>query len=599
MVEDDTFTYHVKQQSADQINKTTAQSLITKERTQKLDLLIHLLSNLAQALVVCGPEGIGKTTLLKILQERKTESWRYCVMQGNAFISFEAVQEQLIKAQSVQSLSTAPGRHTGQYKQIVLIIDNAGELVPGLISAIIQYAAANPVLRVIFALTHDELQVKSGSDRAIDDCHIVEIPSLSEKQCGDFLQHLSTKPYANLSFKAINDNMIAHIYRETHGVPGRIIAEVSGVSSGGAKKQVGKLKWILVFAVASAIAIALGIQWFISSATAPGIALPPASMQSSKSNDKQIIAPTAVEHKEDNIKAVSPQPESQIMLTLPPAQPIIQQQPVQANEGNKAIEPSVGVNLDNKNDQHTVALSEKPETASLVGDKQLGIDGLHPSIAPVQVSEQPIPPGGVQEKPKQAELNKKVNVVAPASAQDLETKAQPEPASTAEVGQKQNKKQSEVIQLKTADQLWAAREKLKQEELKKTATANSMEPFTPNKLETIQIPQKPVEIAAIPEGQVTGTVVPQKVEAEVLPLTETTGNFTLQLMVLSKQSSADDMVKKYPAFEPDIRVIRTIAKGKEKFILEYGSYPDAISANKAKESLPFEFRRALVRKIAR
>jgi len=257
MVEDDTFTYHVKQQPTDQVNKA-AQSLITKERTQKLDLLIHLLSNLTQALVVCGPEGIGKTTLLKILQERKTESWRYCLIQGNADVSFEAIQGQLFKAQSSKSV-----QYAGQYKQVVLVIDNAGELVPGLIAAIIQYAAANPVLRVIFALTHDELQVKRGSDRAIDDCHIVEIPPLSEKQCGDFLQHLSTKPYANLSFKAIGDNMIAHIYRETHGVPGRIIAEISGLSSGA--KPGGKLKWILVLAVAAAIVIALGVQWLISS----------------------------------------------------------------------------------------------------------------------------------------------------------------------------------------------------------------------------------------------------------------------------------------------------------------------------------------------
>lgn len=598
MVEDDTFTYHVKQQSAGQINKTTAQSLITKERTQKLDLLIHLLSNLAQALVVCGPEGIGKTTLLKILQERKTESWHYCLMQGNAFISFEAVQEQLVKVQSAQSLSTAPGRHAGQYKQTILIIDNAGELVPGLIAAIIQYAAANPALRVIFALTHDELQVKRGSDRAIDNCHIVEIPSLSEKQCGDFLQHLSTLSYANLSFKAINDNMIAHIYRETHGVPGRIIAEVSGGFSGGAKKKGGKLKWILAFAGATAVAIALGVQWLMSSAVAPGIALSPVSTQSSKSDDKQAVASVAVEHNEDNIKAESPQPESRIMLTLPPApaQPVTPQQSLPAKDESKTIEPSGDGNVDNKNDRQMVIPSAKPEASNAAVDKQPANIELHPLMtpAPIQVTALPVTPEGAQEKPKPPELNKTVNVVTPPAVQNPGTKTQTEQVNKADTGQKPNKKQLEVAQQKTADQLWAAREKLKQEEMNKAV--NSIEPLAPNKLETIQIPQKPVEIAAIPEGQVPGTVVPQKVEAEVLPLVETAGNFTLQLMVLSKQSSADDMVRKYPAFEPDIRVIRTIAKGKEKFILEYGSYPDAISANKAKESLPFEFRRALVRK---
>ncbi|MDO9047292.1 MAG: hypothetical protein Q7U66_06085 [Methylobacter sp.] len=642
--------------------------MITKERTQKLDLLIHLLSNLTQALVVCGPEGIGKTTLLKILQERKTESWRYCLIQGNADVSFEAVQEQLVKAQSgksVQSLSTA----SGQYKQVVLIIDNAGELVPGLIAAIIQYAAANPVLRVVFALTHDELQVKRGSDRVIDDCHIVEIPPLSEKQCGDFLQHLSTKPYANLSFKAIGDNMIAHIYRETHGVPGRIIAEISGLSSGA--KQGGKSKWILVLAAAAAIVIALGVQWLISSVIAPASpkaptvgALPPdltsmdggnaarlpgavAAMQSSKNHDKKAVAPVAVEQKADNTEVAPPRPEPPIMLALPPVQPVIQQQPAPApaNEAKDALEPSVEVSV-NRNNQQPVTPTARPEAASTTVDKQLTSDVLRSSaiasvspkaptlealppdltsrdggnaarlpgaVAAMPSSAHPMPRGAEQEKPKQSELSKTINNVESPVAQNSEIKAQSEPAKAVDVDRKQDKKQSDVAQQKMADRLWASREKLKQAELKKTV--NSVEPFTPNQLETIQIPQKPVDVAAIPEERVMEAAAPQQVEPgrigslpiATLPpppaveasLAPSANNFTLQLMVLSKQSSADDMLKKYPAMEPDIRVIRTIAKGKEKFILEYGSYPDAALANKAKQSLPFEFHRALVRKIVR
>ncbi|WP_333875398.1 SPOR domain-containing protein [Methylobacter sp.] len=626
MVEDDSFTYHVKQQSADQINKA-AHSLITKERTQKLDLLIHLLSNLTQALVVCGPEGIGKTTLLNILQGRKTESWRYCLVQGNAAVSFEAIQEQLVRA-----------RYEGQSKQVVLIIDNAGELVPGLIATIIQYAAANPALRVVFALTHDELQVKRGSDRAIDDCHIIEIPSLSEKQCGDFLQHLSTKPYANLSFKTINDNMIAHIYRETHGVPGRIIADISGVSSGA--KQGGKLKWILILAIAAAIVIALGIQWLLSSTprhTAPGIVLP---LESSKDNDKKVIAPpTAVEQKADNIEIAPPRPESQIMLPLPPVQPVIQQQSVPAtptpvrgpylspveNEGHDtkdALAPSVEVNV-NRNNQQPVTAPAKPESASSAVDKQLTNNALHSApIAPISIqATQPMPLGAEQQK--QSESVKATNDAQPPITQDLEIKAQPEPVRTIGVDQKLDKKQPDIAQQKMAERLWASREKLKQAELKKAI--NGVESITANKLETIQIPPKPVEITAVPEQRAIETTavpeqrtietaVPQQSEpgrigslptstlppslALEAPLASSANNFTLQLMVLSKQSSADDMIKRYPALGPDIRITRTIVKGKEKFILEYGSYPDAPSANKAKESLPFEFHRALVRKIA-
>ncbi|HEY8157286.1 MAG TPA: AAA family ATPase [Methylobacter sp.] len=607
MVDDDTFTYHVKQQPADQINKP-AQSLITKERTQKLDLLIHLLSNLTQALVVCGPEGIGKTTLLKILQERKTESWRYCLIQGNAAVSFEAVQERLFRAQSVQSSSTAAGRSAGQYKQVVLIIDNAGALVPGLIAAIIQYAAASPSIRVVFALTHDELQVKRVSDRAIDDCHVVEIPSLSEKQCGDFLQHLSTKPYANVSFNAISENMVAHIYRETHGIPGRIIAEISGLSSGA--KQGGKLKWLLVLVVATAIAIAVGVQWLMSSAIAPVSpkaptvgALPPASMQSSKDNTKEAMAPAAVEQKANSAEIAPPKPESQIMLPLPPVQQ-------SANESKDALEPSVEVNI-KRDDRQSVAPTVKPEAARIAADKPLASDASHSSaIAPVSVQSpaDPMPLGGEKGKPKQPELTKTVNSVEPPAAQNLEVKGQSVPTATVGVDQKPDKKQSDGAQQKTADQLWTSQEKLKQAELK--PPLNTVEPLTPS-----QVPQKPIKATAIPEERVIEAPTPQQtapgrtgslpiatlppslaVEASLPPSAD---SFTLQLMVLSKQSSADDMLKKYPAMGPDIRIIRTVAKGKEKFILEYGSYPDAASANKAKESLPFEFHRALVRKIVR
>ena len=46
-------------------------ALITLERFQKLDLLIHLITNLKSSLVLCGPKGIGKTRLLTELKISK------------------------------------------------------------------------------------------------------------------------------------------------------------------------------------------------------------------------------------------------------------------------------------------------------------------------------------------------------------------------------------------------------------------------------------------------------------------------------------------------------------------------------------------------
>lgn len=522
MVEDDVLW--MNQQPRDPINKaqinTTAHSLITKERMQKLDLLSHLLSNLTQPLVVCGPKGIGKTTLLSVLQERNTESWQYCPMQGNAGLSFEVILQQLTKAlgsQSGQSLSMALAQYQGRHKQAVLIIDNAGELVPGLITAIIQYAAANSILRVIFALTHDELQVKRGSDRAVDDCHVVEIPTLSEKQCGDFLRYLSAKPALNLSFKAISENMIAHIYRETHGVPGRVIAEISGASSA---KQGGKMKWMLPLVVVAACAIAVGVQWLASL------------------NNKEVIALVAVEQTAGNIEMPASPSEPPIILALPPDQPVIQpqEQLIPANVENKE-EPSVAVNV-SSDEQQPVTSAEKTEEAG---------DVLR-SLPPGVILSSDL---GSMDRGNAARLPVTVAVMPPP--------AHPKPPV-------------------------AAPEQPQQAELSKTV--DRVEPFTPNNLETIHLPVKPVAVAAVLEQRVTETPMPSA------------NNFTLQLMVLSKQASVNSMLKKYPTMTSGFRTIKSLANGKEKFIVEYGSYSDAASANQAKRSLPAEFRNALVKKMS-
>jgi DamX protein len=266
MVENDTFTYHVKKPFIDQKSRVY-HSLITRERTRKLELLEHLIANSRQALVVCGSEGIGKSTLLKVLQESKIESWRYCLVQGNADLSFEKIQEQtpvhvIKRDQQVPAISRNFRQVESQHKKIILMIDDAGYLASGLINKIIEYAAAHPVLRVIFVLTHDDLNVKNTSDSAIDDCHLIEIPSLSEKQCGEFLQQLATKSHSLVALNEISETMIEAVYRETQGIPGRIIAKIPSFE--GAKQSDNSL-WILVAAVAGLVVLALGVQWFSTS----------------------------------------------------------------------------------------------------------------------------------------------------------------------------------------------------------------------------------------------------------------------------------------------------------------------------------------------
>ena len=202
-------------------------SLITQERTAKLDLLIHLLSNSNRPVVLCGSKGIGKTTLLNVFQQWRNALWQTCLIQGRADVSLEQIQTRLTEFCLLsQTLGDFFEQLAAQHKKIVLIIDDAGSLAPCLINAIIDYSAAHSVLNVIFVLTHDDLAIKNRSDHAIEDSHIIEIPPLSEQQCGDFLQHLAIKSRLNVPIHSITDDMIAELYQKTHGIPEQIIAEL-------------------------------------------------------------------------------------------------------------------------------------------------------------------------------------------------------------------------------------------------------------------------------------------------------------------------------------------------------------------------------------
>ena len=434
--------------------------MITQERTRELELLIHLLSNSRQALVVCGPEGIGKTTLLKVLQEHKIESWHYCLVQGNADLSVEEIQEHMMLAikqdKSDKQVQGIPGVFApleNRHKKMVLMIDDAGFLAPGLINTIIEYADANSFLRVVFVLTHDDLYVKYKSDSAVDDCYIIEIPPLSERQCGEFLQHLATQPHAQVSFDAVNDVMIASIYRETQGIPGRIIAELPDVVV--AKQSENSLS-ILVGAVVGLVVIALGVQWFSAS--------------------------------EYNIKATPTPPVSTVTTQ---------------NEQSVQINPVISKQFAGDDIQ---ALDNKYQ----LGDTQQ------------KITESLVVTG-------ESDDSKIVDNTGLSVSKNLEIipKQQIEPVIEA---------QAEAADIQANGERWLK--------------------------------------------------------------TQPLDNYTLQIMVLSKEQSVKNDLEKYPLLKDNLRYLKTVVNGKERFVLLYGSFTSFVLANQARQSLPPEFHNSVARKIS-
>lgn len=255
-----------------QQSKASIKSLISVERAQKLDLLIHLISNLSQPLIVCGPLGIGKSMLLDVLRETKKDAWPICSIVASSAMSFESVREQFSR-QLMQIEGELAGENLAaclsyfqqKNQKIVLTIDDAGLLMPGLITSLIEFADANESIRLVLALTHDELHLKTSSDKIIDECHFIEIPPLNRKQCGTFLQNLSAQPSAGISFNAVTEVLIDNLYSQTHGIPGRIIAELPNLSNYQSRNGV---KWSFVL-FSAGLLIAMGWLLYASKPTPP------------------------------------------------------------------------------------------------------------------------------------------------------------------------------------------------------------------------------------------------------------------------------------------------------------------------------------------
>lgn len=482
MVEIDDFTYHVKLSNNDFTNRVDY-SLITQERTQKLDLLMHLITNLTQALVVCGPQGIGKTTLLKALEEQKLASWDYYCVQGSLSLTLEKLQEQLSTETKSQydHRTKVFGQFEHHHKKKVLVIDDAGRLEPGLISEIIKYAASHSVLRVVFVLTPDDLYLKNRSDSAIDECCFIEIPPLSEKQCGDFLRYLSAKPWSRISLNGINDSTIKNIYQETHGIPGRIIAEFPSLS--GVKKNKNSL-FMLIFAVAGLVAIALTVQWY-----------------SAQTHSIKSETPVAVNQQMD----------------------MAQQLPVSSSlssEVKRNIEPvQISENLLNQYFPDYMSkkrLASRDDVTVENRDAKRQVSGEEVKTRPPVVAE-------VQNKPLEPEP----------VASDAQEAVRPPPEQQA---------------------------------------------------------SKPVENSS-------GSAVVTSDNSAWFKA-QPNQNYTLQVMVLSKEQAIRDFQKKYQFLGQDLRYLKVVVQGKEKYILYYGSFANSALAYKTKQSLPPEFRHSLVKRIS-
>ncbi len=539
--------------------QSTESALLSIERAQKLDLLIHLITNLRQSLVISGPKGIGKTTLLEELIKCDKDELPVLNIQGASNISFESFQNQLLQLLidhidypgENQNISTVFPLLEQQNLKVVIIFDDAGKLVPGLINTLIQYASENKCLRIVFSLTPDEIRIKNDSDFSVENCHFIEIPPLTKKQCGLFLKNLSAQPGTTFSYNHVTDSLVEYVYSETHGIPGQIISKISnGVKS--TPTNIESYKWIGFTLVAAVVLTLAGFLLFDK---------PNQEKNEERENSFQIV-----QEMESTEKTTSYIKDNEKESTQ-----------IKDDFGN--VEESKET-ISRYNEQKEIQVPENIENDKVVVTKE---------IIPEERTE---------------DINKATNVVDGIKKNSLDKEL---PFTTSV-----NKNEHEIKVMVDKNKVIQIEETVvNQSDREKNASIQ-------NGISEINITEKtrknviPLKQESNLEKTIKHPINKSEVEAfikkEKLRINETANKgdrqwilkqpenyYTMQLIVLSSRGAVKGFLTNYPQQLNDLKVFQKRKQGGSQFVVIYGSFKDVATASLKMKSLPPRYRKAWVR----
>lgn len=232
--------------------------------TAKLELLEHLLGNQQKPLLILGPTGIGKTTLLQALLHDRRDTWHLLPYQGSETFTFSTIISELGEFLSsdagLGNIQPTQLRRFFDTEKTVLIIDDAEAVPPEEMDKLLEFCASLPALGLVATMTYDGFHVKRSTDQTIDDCHVIELLPLDRKELTEFLRNLCARPDHGLNFDADNDTLVNELYLSSHGIPGRALAALPGIRSASEARLTGRASRILAGVL---IAACLAWGWFL------------------------------------------------------------------------------------------------------------------------------------------------------------------------------------------------------------------------------------------------------------------------------------------------------------------------------------------------
>ena len=209
-------------------NEAKIKQLFIAEFEQKLDLLFHLVSSKQNVLILRGKSGVGKTTILSMLSTKQFDSSDIFLLKATRQHTLEIIQNELVQSvgeidQQEQSLGYSLEAYAQRDRHVVLLIDNAAQLVAGLTSALVDYAYQYSALQLVFAYAPEEYSAVNNLEDIANKCHFIDLPELNYAQCEKFIRQVICYEKSQYRQKDIDDSLVALIYRKTQGNPRKII----------------------------------------------------------------------------------------------------------------------------------------------------------------------------------------------------------------------------------------------------------------------------------------------------------------------------------------------------------------------------------------
>jgi len=255
------------------------------ELEQLFDLLRYLIDNSDSITLIKGPEGAGKTTLVRRIAALNPPQWALCLINATPSLQSEQLLGALADCYGVEG---GDGRFEGFWrrfeallqadKQAVVLIDDAHLLPVATIIALLRLfnhqADDRPLVKIVlFAANGIDVQLETPQVQAMN-LHLIqtlELQPLDREQAAAFVRYLTQRHELRLEQMPLNAARLRRLYRETDGWPGAIEQRLLGRDGSGIDRQFSaQLKSALALlsdlplpAIASGVAIAflLVLTW--------------------------------------------------------------------------------------------------------------------------------------------------------------------------------------------------------------------------------------------------------------------------------------------------------------------------------------------------